>query len=352
MAGGKGERFWPSSRRNRPKQLLPLASDKPLLVDTIERVEALTDINHTLIASNELLQSQISEMLPQLPKENLLAEPIPKDTAPCIAYAAQIIKKRFGPDAVMLVLSADHHVGHVEKFVAVLKQSVASAQAGYLTTIGITPDRPETQYGYLHLGKQIPEIGVDVFEVQRFVEKPDLANAMKMAESGDYLWNGGMFAWTAQTILDALDCHIPEVAALFDTFAASIDTSGMEDARRIAFESAPKISIDYGVMEKAEKVMTVAAKDIAWDDLGSWTVLDRMHDPDKDGNVILTKHIGTNTKNSIIAGDGGLVVTIGLEDLVVVRQDDVVLVARKDCASELKEVLKQIDEDEDLKKYL
>ena len=343
MAGGKGERFWPFSRRNNPKQLLPLVSEKALLAETVQRVLPLTEYKGTLIASNRRLAPRIQDLLPDLPQENLLAEPIGRDTAPCVTFAAHVVKKRFGEDAVMVLLSADHHVEKVQRFRGFLEQAISSARAGYLTTIGVTPTRAETGYGYLHLGVPHTELGESVREVRRFVEKPELTVAREMFESKEYLWNAGMFAWKASTILQAVEEYLPDVAGPFKDFAPYIDTPEMESKLKEVFESVPKISIDFGVMEKADGVMTVQASDIGWDDLGSWLVMERMHAGDDCGNVVIAEHVGFDTENCIIAGSGGLVVTIGVKDLLVVREDDVVLVAKKDCGKELKEVLKQLD---------
>lgn len=352
MAGGKGERFWPFSRRHRPKQLLPLVSDNPLLVETIDRVLPITDYSRTLVVANRLLEKKILEFLPELPDENLLAEPVGRDTAPCLAFAAHVVRKRFGPDAIMIVLSADQHIEHVDTFREVLKTGIEVAKAGYLTAIGVEPTRAETGFGYLHLGEKQPKFGEIVYKVQKFTEKPDALSAERMYICGDYLWNAGMFCWKTQRFLDELAERLPEVSEPFEQLDEVIDTPEMDKTLDKIFQEVPKISVDFGMMEKAKDVMTVAARGIEWDDLGSWQVLERMHKPDEYGNVGQAKKICIDTENSIIDAKEGLIVTIGVKDLLIVRHDDVVLVAKKNCSKELREVVRQLENVEELKEYL
>jgi len=252
----------------------------------------------------------------------------------------------------MVVLSADHHVEHVDKFVGYLQQAIVAAEAGFLTTIGLAPTRPETGYGYLHLGERQTQLGPDVYQVKQFTEKPDLEKATRMLESGQYLWNGGMFAWKAQTLLDALERCLPDLAETFKPLDAAIDTPDMNRVLDEIFEKAEKISVDYGVMERSDQVMTVAAEGIGWDDLGSWTSFERLNLKDEQGNVVKGNHVLVDTKSTIVASKDGLIVTIGVSDLVIVRRGDAVLVARKDCARQLKEVLQQMESDEELRKHL
>ncbi|HNT37083.1 MAG TPA: mannose-1-phosphate guanylyltransferase, partial [bacterium] len=204
MAGGKGERFWPFSRRDQPKQMLPLTTDKPLLVETVNRVLPITDFDHIFIVSNERLAPNVLQSLPDLPPQNSLAEPFGRDTAPCLAFSAHVIQQRFGADTIMLVLSADHHVEHQERFRSYLRQAICVAEADLLCTIGLEPDRPEIGYGYLELGEPVAQLGSDVYRVVRFTEKPDEPTAQKMLDSGNYLWNGGMFCWKTGVFLNAM----------------------------------------------------------------------------------------------------------------------------------------------------
>lgn len=352
MAGGKGERFWPFSRRNQPKQMLPLTTDKPLLVETVNRALPITSLDNVFIVSNEQLSPSVLAALPDLPPRNSLAEPIGRDTAPCLAFAAQVIRHRFGADTIMLVLSADHHVEHQEKFRDYLRQAICVAEAGLLCTIGLEPDRPETGYGYLQLGEHKSELGPDVYRVARFTEKPDDQSARTMLSSGNYLWNGGMFAWNVQVFLDTLQQFLPEVAEPFQTLAPVVDTPAMKDTLKSIFDTVPKISVDYGLMERASDVMTVAARGIGWDDLGSWLAFERLNASDQSGNTVKGESLLLDTENSIVASRDGLVVTIGVKDILVARSGNAVLVAKKDCAKQLRDVIKMLESSEDLKQYL
>ncbi len=352
MAGGKGERFWPFSRRDQPKQMLPLTTDKPLLVETVNRVLPITDFDHIFIVSNERLAPNVLQSLPDLPPQNSLAEPFGRDTAPCLAFSAHVIQQRFGADTIMLVLSADHHVEHQERFRSYLRQAICVAEADLLCTIGLEPDRPEIGYGYLELGEPVAQLGSDVYRVVRFTEKPDEPTAQKMLDSGNYLWNGGMFCWKTGVFLNAMKRLLPEVAEPFEALAPVVDSPAMKDTLKNIFDTVPKISVDYGVMERASNVMTVAARNVGWDDLGSWLAFERLNPSDQSGNTVKGKSLLLDTENSIVASRDGLVVTIGVKDILVARSGNAVLVAKKDCAGELREVIRMLESQEDLKKYL
>lgn len=332
MAGGRGQRFWPLSTETRPKQFLDLeGAGRSLLQATVDRVAPLVGgPERVLIATADAYVGLVREQLPDLPPDNLLVEPVGRDSAPAIALAALQVQQRFG-DVVMGVFASDHRVADVAGFQATVRDAMTLARReGGLVTIGIRPTRPATGYGYLERGEPLDP----GFRVARFVEKPALATAEAYLAGGRHLWNAGMFVWRIEVVLAELDRHAPDLMApLRDAF-----TNGAVQER---FASLPKISIDYAVMEKAEAVYGVAG-DFGWDDIGDWLALERLLPKVEGASRIVTgKHAGHDAAGNIVYtdGDDDVLVAFGVEGLVIVKRGDTVLVFPKERVAEIKGLL-------------
>jgi len=334
IAGGKGTRFWPLSRAQRPKQLLKILSRKSLIDETAERVYSLGGRERTLVVTVAEQVGALRKELSALPKNNFIAEPLGKNTAPCIGLAALEVLRR-DPKGVMVVLPADHWVADVKGFQRTLKSAVALAKKhDRLITIGIRPDYPETGYGYLQRGELVRD---GVYRVARFVEKPDGPTAHRYLAGGDYLWNSGMFFFTARRLLDEARTHMPELATILAEIRASADPASTANAR---YPGAPKISIDYGIMEKATGIRVVPG-DFGWNDVGSWSALADIREPDGAGNVALGDVVLRQVSGSVVVSEPGapFIGVVGVDDVVVVATRDAVLVVRKDRAQEVRAVV-------------
>ena len=343
MAGGKGERFWPRSRKSLPKQFLNLTDDgKTMIQLTIERLKSLVSIEDTYIVTNKDYKHLILEQIKGIPEENILLEPIAKNTAPCIGLAAMHVKRKY-EDAVMLVLPSDHLIKYNEIYIDTLREAIAVAQEdSNLITIGITPSYPETGYGYINFGRDEDDIKRNnVCRVKRFVEKPNLETAKEYLASGKYLWNSGMFVWKASTIIDNFEMLLPE---MHDGLNKIYETIGTEDEQRILereFENFKSESIDYGIMERADNIYTIPGS-FGWDDVGSWLSLERINRTNDDGNVIKGNVITINSKRSIIQAQDKLIATIGIENLIVVDTEDALLITTKESTQEVKKVIENL----------
>lgn len=333
LAGGIGSRFWPVSTPRRPKQLLPLAGERALLGQAVSRIPPLVPLERVRILTGEALAAPILDALPELAPENLLLEPRARGTAPVLAWAAAEIARR-DPDAVMLSLHADHVIHPEAQFRSLLAGTAAlSAETGRLFTIGIAPDRPETGYGYIRPGPEIPG-PVEAYVVDRFVEKPDRATAEAYVAEG-YLWNSGIFVWPVRVLLEELRRHTPELAELLPLL----------DDGRIAefFERAPMLTIDEGLLERSGRV-GVARATFAWDDVGAWDAVARSRAADEGGNVAVGDSWLVDAQGCIAWADEGSVVVYGAADLVVVRANGITLVMPRERAGELKRLLGQLPE--------
>ena len=343
MAGGKGERFWPKSRMNMPKQFLSLTDDgKSMIQHTVERLKGLVDIQNMYIVTNEIYKDLVLEHIPDIPKENIIIEPVAKNTAPCIGLAAIHIAKK-NPDSKMIILPSDHLIKFNEIFIDTLKIALDVVEKGdNLATIGITPNYPETGYGYINFTKgESFKDSANIYEVLRFVEKPNLEKAKEYLTSGQYLWNSGMFVWKASTILKNFKEYLPEIYEGLQKIGKSINTGKYEEVLKKEFLNLPSESIDYGIMEKAKNIYVIPGN-FGWDDVGSWLSLERINKTNQDGNVITGNVISIKTKNTIIQGSDKLIATIGLEDIVVVDTDDVTLICHKNNTQEVKEVINNL----------
>jgi mannose-1-phosphate guanylyltransferase len=353
LAGGKGERFWPLSRADRPKQFLCLTSEKTMLAETIERVTPLIPLDNIRIVTGESRTKLIVDSAAYVSPKQMLTEPIGRNTCLAIGLAAVHVLKD-DPHAVMVVLSADHLIRPPERLLKILQHGTAIAVAeDKLITMGIVPTRPETGYGYIKLGEQYNVQGDGtVYHVSAFAEKPKAAVAQEYYFSRKYLWNAGMFIWSAKSILSAINKFQPETGELLARYALTIGTSGEQAARRELYQKAPSISIDYAVLEKADNVLTIKA-DMLWDDIGSWNSLERYKERDSDNNTVSGSAVLHETYECTVHNDAdGLIACLGISDLVVVRSGDIILVAHKTKVGQIKELLAKLNENENLRKYL
>ena len=340
MAGGRGERFWPKSRVNMPKQFLSLTGDgKTMIQLTVERMLPLVAIEDIYIATNRNYKELMREQLPDLPEENILCEPVSRNTAPCIGLGAVHIKKRYD-DAVMYVLPSDHLITYPQIFLRTLNEATAVAEQGdNLVTIGITPTHPETGYGYIKFDPD-KMLGA-AFSVDRFVEKPNLETARGYMQSQQYLWNSGMFIWKVSTILGKMKEYTPEtydgLARIFD----AIGTSEQDNVLEKEFRAFRKESIDYAVMEKARDIYILSGS-FGWDDVGSWLALERMQQRNEFGNIVNGNVVSIDTKNTIIQSGKKLIATVGIEDLVIIDTDDATLVCAKNSTGDIKKVIENL----------
>lgn len=340
MAGGRGERFWPKSRQAMPKQFLSLTDDgKTMLQLTVERILPLVAMEDVFIVTNANYAPIVKEQLPLLPEQNILCEPVGKNTAPCIGLGAMHIAKKYD-DAVMFVLPSDHLIKYNTIFTNTLSDAASVAEQGeHLVTLGITPDYPETGYGYI---KFMPNETLGrAFAVDRFVEKPDLETAKGYLATEQYLWNSGMFIWKVSTILNNMAKFLPETYEGLLKIKDAIGTESEQEVLVKEFSAFKSVSIDYGVMEKAESIYILSGS-FGWDDVGSWLAVERIRKSNEFGNVITGNAVTVDTKNCIIQGDSKLIAAVGIKNLIIVDTADALLVCEKDSASNIKRVLENL----------
>jgi len=340
LCGGKGERFWPVSRRSNPKQFTTLFGRLSLLQATVERVKPLCPGPKQLFVAPAEFEALVRKQVKPA-KGCLLLEPEGRNTAPAIGLAAAWLSTR-APGATMVVLPADHLVENRKGFLATVEFATELAQEHLLVTFGIPPTRPDTGYGYVHAGPRIrSRAGRTAHNVLGFREKPDAHTARNYVESGDFLWNSGVFVWRVDAIMDAFRRYMPDFASGLAAFTKTIGTRKEKAALARVYREAPSISIDYAVMEKAENIAVVRAG-FDWDDLGSWLALSRHKKSDNKGNVVQGSASLHHTDNCLVSSDSGLVATLGVRDLVIVRSGDAVFVAHRDELDRLKPMLKEM----------
>jgi len=336
LAGGKGTRFWPKSRARRPKQLLPIVSERTMVQETVSRLAPLVSDDHVWSVTGEAHADELRAQLPGVPAEQVVVEPVGRNTAPAIALAAELIARR-DPSAVMIVLPADHHVRDAAGFRGVLARAIDLARReDVLVTLGIEPSHPETGYGYVERGA---EIAPGIHRVRRFTEKPDRARAEEFVASRRYLWNAGIFVWRVDVIRRALAAHLPSVAK---GIAAVVSSWGDRERFAALYPGVEAQSIDYGVLEKAENVAVVAG-DFGWDDIGSWSAVRRLAEADAAGNVLQGRVIASASRDNFVVADKRLVALLGVENLVVVDTDDALLVCSADRVQDVKQILDELE---------
>lgn len=336
MAGGVGSRFWPRSRKSKPKQLLNIFGENSMIRETYFRISKTVPSKNIFVITNKVQAELIAKDLPELPEENIIAEPVGKNTAPCVAVSAQVIQNR-SKDAVLVTLPADHLIKKEKEFNELL---IKGAQFAYdkkaLVTFGITPTRPETGYGYINFETSDSE---EFYKVKKFVEKPDLKTAEKYLESGDYLWNSGMFIWRSDVILEEVQKYLPDTYALVSRLNNNQYDSIIEEIYH-EFES---ISVDYGIMEKSDRVYTMEG-DIGWSDVGSWESVYELSNKDKNNNAIVGDVLTLNSKNNYIYSDSKFTATIGIENMVVINLEDSLLVCKRSEAQNVKKIVDYLAE--------
>jgi len=342
MAGGRGERFWPKSRQSLPKQFLSLTNDSRTMIQlTVDRIKPLVAIQDVYVATNQKYKALVQEQLPGIPEENILCEPIGRNTAPCIGLGAAHVQKKNG-DALMMVLASDSLIKNDGLFVEALRNALAVAEKGSnLCTLGITPNYPETGYGYIKFNSQKKD--GEAFEVERFVEKPDIEKAKEYLADGSYLWNSGMFIWKVSTILSNIKSFMPQMADGLEKIQASIGTADYQKTLEEVFPTLESQSIDYGVMEKAKNVWVLPG-DFGWDDVGSWLAVGRIKESDDTNSTIEGKVVTINSSGNVILGGKKLIACVGLKDTVVVDADDALLLCAKDACGDIKKVLAALRE--------
>lgn len=341
MAGGSGTRFWPLSRREKPKQFLPLASENPLVVDTLLRLSPLTKPEDAFVVCGALHAESVRGLLPQLPASQVIVEPEARNTAPAIGLAALHVSAK-DPEGVMLVLPSDHHISDVEAFRNTLASAAALASEGYLTTIGITPSRPDTGFGYIHTGAPLGQrLGLEAMRVQAFVEKPDFDRAKSYLASGDYLWNAGIFALRVDVILEQIALHLPKLHLALQALRPTLGTPEYQATLERVFAQTEPTSIDYGIMEQAQKIACVPG-DFGWSDVGSFAALSEVRPVDAQGNVSDPASVLVDSRGCVVVGGTKTIVAVGLTDLVIVDTGDTLLVVPKSRAQDVRKAVEAL----------
>ncbi|GIV96744.1 MAG: mannose-1-phosphate guanylyltransferase [Herpetosiphonaceae bacterium] len=342
MAGGSGTRLWPRSRATRPKQFLPLLSEKTMLQETVDRVRPLVPPERIYIVTGAEYAGLAAEQVPDIPRRNIIAEPSGQGTAPAIGLAA-LYMRRANPNGIMAVLSADHLIRNDAAFRRALQAAATAADQGFLVTLGITPSFPNTGYGYIQRGDELTRSqGLEIYHVARFAEKPDLATAQRYLAEGGYYWNAGIFIWRTETILAAIDRFLPHLYRQLIRIEGAIGTPEESSVIEQAWAGVQNTTIDYGVMERADKVAVVPV-DIGWSDVGDWHTLTALMSEDESANVIIGPHVTVDTSGSLIYSDSGrIIATIGLEHFLVVDTHDAVLIAPRSRAQDVKKIVDQL----------
>ncbi|MHB8828011.1 MAG: mannose-1-phosphate guanylyltransferase [Syntrophales bacterium] len=351
MAGGRGTRFWPRSREKMPKHLLDIQSEKSLIRETVDRIRPLVPPERTLIVTGRSHAVELTRLLPEIPAENILIEPVGRNTAPCIGLAALHVQKRAG-DAVMLVLPSDHRIADEGQFRLVLETAAGAADLEeVLLTVGIKPTGPATGYGYLEEGERVSGEGdLQICRVKSIREKPALAVAREFLSRGGFLWNSGMFVWKASTILSAIARFLPEIHKGLAEISDALGGESENDVIEKVYPSLPSVSIDYGVMEKAKNVLVIPGE-FGWSDLGSWDALWEVSKKDENGNVVRGRFVGVNSGDSLVYSPEKLVAIVGVRDIFVVETKDALLICRRDRSQDVRSVVEKLEK-EGLKEYL
>jgi mannose-1-phosphate guanylyltransferase len=340
LAGGRGERLWPLTA-TLPKQFLPLLSEKTLLQETFERIRPLVSTENICISTGREWVTTVYSQLPTILPENVIAEPIGRNTAPCIGLAA-MIQHTLQPDGIMVVLPADHAIHNGEAFRKILSAAIEIAcESDRLLTLGVLPNKPATGYGYIERGSPFAtQNNFSIYQVNRFTEKPNETTAKYFFEGKQHWWNSGIFIWKAKTILEEISRYLPQWYTGLLELKPYIKTTHFEEKAKKIFQELPGISIDYGVMEKTDRALVIPA-DIGWSDIGDWQALAEYAQFDNTGNnAVRAQHIGLKTENSIIYGKTGRIIgTLGVRDLIIVDTEEALLVMHKDSSQELRQLV-------------
>jgi mannose-1-phosphate guanylyltransferase len=341
LAGGRGTRFWPKSRRHTAKQVLRLFGDRSLIQQTVDRLRPVLPPDRIWILTNDHLRDQIVRQLPEVPKRQILAEPVPRNTAPAIGLAAQILHG-LDPESIMGVFHSDHVIGKPRQYLSLVKAALKAARAGKIVILGIQPRWPETGYGYIEFPKGVKPGGFDALPVKSFREKPNLATAARFVKAGHFYWNAGMFFWRTSVLLDALRQHLPKTASLL----ASLPLFGSRKFAKSVGDAFPKcenISIDHAVLERAANIAGLAAGDIAWNDVGSWNAVYDLHARDRAGNALRTHAMIEDSTGNYVDAEKKLVALLGVKDLIVVDTPDALLIADRGRAQQVGDLVKLLE---------
>ena len=336
MAGGIGARFWPRSKKQSPKQLLKIVGDSTMIQETVRRIHGLVPKENILIVTNEVQKPGIIEQLPEIPIENIIVEPFGRNTAACIGLASIIIQKR-SPDAVTFIMPADHIIKDSDKFLETLKTAAKfSSENKGLVTIGIQPTRPETGYGYIQIDEDSGKD--DVYKVLTFAEKPNYATAVNFIKSGDFFWNSGMFIWKIDTILEEIKLLMPDLYEGLIKIKEQLDNPDFHNILSEVYGHLKSISIDYGIMEKSDKVFLVKGQ-FSWSDVGSWEAVYELSEKDNDGNVKVGTVYTDLAMDSYIYSPDKFAAVIGLDNIIVINHKDALLICRRDKAQDVKNII-------------
>jgi mannose-1-phosphate guanylyltransferase len=344
MAGGKGERFWPLSTSKHPKQLLALVGDKPLIAQAVDRLDGIMPPENVFVVTNAELVEATQKAAPMLPAENIVGEPIGRDTAAAVACGGALVAAK-DPDGVFAVLTADQVMGNLDLFAATLKNGMDLAEeAEVLVTIGIQPAFPSTGFGYIESGDDFRESsGVQFKKAVRFVEKPDAETAQSYLDTGRFFWNSGMFIWSVPTLGKAFAAHCPEMKTLMDELTGYAVRNEIFQGLEKIYPTLGKISIDYALMEKADNIV-MACGTFMWDDVGSWPALEGHFPQDDNGNTLIGECEQLDSENNIIYSKDRITAVIGAEDLIVVQAEGVTMVCPKDRAQDIKQMVTALRE--------
>ena len=345
MAGGGGTRLWPISRRRNPKQMIPLIDERSLFQTTVERLDGLFPKERILVVTVEEQAQALKEQAPSIPGENFILEPKSRGTASVVGLAAAVLRKR-DPLPIMVVLPSDHYIRNRDLFYLILRVALDVAEKDYLVTLGITPTYPSTVYGYIQRGEMLPEkFAYPAYHALKFKEKPEEAQAREMMVSGDHSWNSGIFVWRVDAILTEFSRQMPDLHTALTKIEAAWGTDQQETVLKAVWPALQNETIDYGVMERAEKVAVLPAGGLEWSDIGNWNSLFDVLLPDEHGNIVFGgHHLSYDTSNSLIydKSDGRLIVTIGVNDLIIVDTEDALLISRKDQSAKVKQIVSDL----------
>ncbi len=348
MAGGGGTRLWPLSRADRPKQSIAILGERTLFQMAIDRLSPAIPSERILVVSVDAMQQILLAQVPSLSEQNFLNEPMPRGTASVIGYAAMMLRRK-SEDSVMACLTADHIIENEARFLEILAAAESRALAGELVTLGISPTSPSTGYGYIHFGEDVATAGAfTVKAVQQFKEKPDRKTAVAYLDSGEYAWNSGMFVWTASRILEEIERQMPELYEGLQEIQKSVDTAQEADVTAKVWKGLASETIDYGIMEGASGVVVIPADDLGWWDVGGWDRLDDLVQSDESGNIVRADiSLISDTKDSVVYQEAGikrLIATLGLDDVVIVDTQDVLLICDRNRAEEVRSLVAKLSE--------
>jgi mannose-1-phosphate guanylyltransferase len=346
MAGGGGTRLWPVSRKERPKQLLPLIGQETLFQATVQRLEELFPPERILVVTVEEQAQEMVQQAPSIPKENYILEPSPRGTASVVGLAAAILQKR-EPDASMAILPSDHFIRNRDLFHYLLRAAFEVAENGYLVTLGITPTHPSTAYGYIQQGQPLSGgYKYPAYQVKSFIEKPNEEVAQKLLRSGAHSWNSGMFIWRADVILKEINRQMPALDEALHEIGNAWGTAAQDEVLKDCWQSLQIETVDYGIMEKAERVAVLPAGGLGWSDVGSWESLFEVLLPDMNGNIATNNnsHLAHQTNNTLVYSSNNerLIVTIGVDDMIIVDTDDILLVCKSDQSQSVRDIVEHL----------